>query len=412
MAKQVKIIRVSGNYAQTADGRSLRIIGNVRPGNYGWTDGKVLYGYGVPGFYMPPIPPRPVAFPFLLTYDIASNPYDVWTEDNLQYTFRPECPPLLWWKDKRYVYDGTNVVFNGQPLYNLTNAWVAYFRNNHFWFQTGDYCPTLATTMWYWYGGKQWSMENPVMPVGMALSRSGNLRTLSYVKDAIAVNSNVAGVVTDVLDDLLDEMPASTGPTGKAWFAFVMVDNNSFDYKQYHVKPNANLDYNARRFLRISDTEVVFWIDVVGITYQPNNGEVWWPQGVRFRVCIRTDFTGYTVLYKRRTRAWLNEIGWDAYAVQIEDTVVTPETAYNVDLGEGYYWNSGDKLVYKQNAQQQNTPQPVDITPYDEIKGVYKGHILGRPVNDSSWYFDGNMVLYRPFGWSEIDQFCVMPVYK
>ena len=50
MAQRVKILKVQGNYAITQDGKQLQIIGNVRPQQYAYTDGVVVYGYGVPDF--------------------------------------------------------------------------------------------------------------------------------------------------------------------------------------------------------------------------------------------------------------------------------------------------------------------------------------------------------------------------
>ena len=42
MAQKVKITAVNGRYATTADGRQLRIIGNVNPHGTAYTDGVVV----------------------------------------------------------------------------------------------------------------------------------------------------------------------------------------------------------------------------------------------------------------------------------------------------------------------------------------------------------------------------------
>lgn len=419
MAQLVRIINVNGNNVQTADGRTLRIIGNAKPGRFGWTDGKVLYGYAIPGGYNAPVL-RKKRFPFLVRYNNGGTFYDVFTRNGQQFPVYAKCPPRLWWKNRIYDCDGTYIYENGQVLYDLASAYVMYFRDRKFDFQAGDYCPTLSADMWYWYGGQQFVYHNPKMPIGMADSRTGNLRNLSFISKNVsdsdpslvangnvAGNNNVAGIVTQVLAELQDEMPVSTGPAQPAWFAFVMTDNSNFQYPAFPmcIAGAAESDGGARRFKRIGDTEIIFWIDVVGITYRPQFNEPWWPLGCRFRVCVKTDLSGKAYLYKRVTRHWLNEIGYDGYEVLESDTVIIPETAYDVDLGEGYAWNSADHRIYKDNQLFSNDA-------YTEVKGIYRNHILAQKESDSLWYFDNEMILYQPYGWDFIDQFCVQPEYE
>ena len=50
MAEKVKIATTAGGYAITQDGRRLRIIGDIMPQQYAYTDGVVCYGYGTPNY--------------------------------------------------------------------------------------------------------------------------------------------------------------------------------------------------------------------------------------------------------------------------------------------------------------------------------------------------------------------------
>lgn len=194
MAKQVKITSVKGNYAITADGQQLRIIGNIRPYGYGYTDGRVVYGYSLPTYLSPFVPKRKKKVPLIPIFCANGStpvsytgvnvvyPTKVQNTDTLQYVFwddQTQSKVVSSWyfngpawfnrKNKAYIkvtdyeYDSFSQSYQYSFKYKdengtqfLQHNWKKYLLDvdeDHYYMQVGDYSQTtqtLATELTYW----------------------------------------------------------------------------------------------------------------------------------------------------------------------------------------------------------------------------------------------------------------------
>ena len=457
MAQKVKITAVNGRYATTADGRQLRIIGNVNPHGTAYTDGVVVYGYGVPAPYKPPQAGNVMGLlPCFAGGELTTSLYDSvdvfipYSADRPQILYDARCPRYLAWGGRMYAYDSGYITYRGSMVFDIRNAWCRYFSHGRFWFQCGDYSPALATEAYMYTDNYLTPIQTATLqerPADGEETMRVSLNNLSFTVDNTVPDSKVANALDAVLSDLLaNDVPQSDYNTAE-WISFVMCDSPTFTYRDpavvgggvYGRVPTAN--HGWRRFKRINDTTIVTWIDAIAITYvaDPNRPQYpWHAQGVRFRLCVQIDLTDpdnpvTTLLYKRRTAVWMFERATaSGYVVSWEDTQYPPDpqvviddsttvdSSYVEDLGGGYTWDSGTKLVYKDGIS-------VDATQYEAVCGVWHGHILGQTRNsdwgyrrddntsDLWWVLDGERLKYDYSVWEYplwMDMYTIMPFRK
>lgn len=440
MAEKVRITGIEGSYACTMDGRRLRIIGNVNPKRYAYTDGVVVYGNAQPGFYRPPVV-RKKTFPLvldLLGYGMEYfYEYPDHVDLGLNERYDPRCPSCLWWNKKFYTRSNT-VNYSGWQQFTVTdeaghtaltlqNGFVIDFGHENgrdvFTLQLGDYTTRPDKNgyiEYYTSAGSSTTDYFSNWPSDMQLPLRGSLNDLRMSKDG--TNYSVANVLDTFFDDLKASVQASAGPSIH-FLGWGLFKNDDYNFSQDDTVNCANLidydkDYGAKRFLKISDTELIIFADVMAVTYPlnstyaPAGSPGWWPLLYWFRRCIKVDLaTGtYGVLYARNEARWYAEYtAWANMPLYLQnETAVTP---YVKDLGEGYKWNSGDKLIYNGNTAIGNEQ-------YEDVKGVYGGNIIGRKVSDGHYYFNATELYatgvppLSDFYPDYVNMFRVMPLKK
>lgn len=447
MAKRVKIIGVNGNMAKTEDGKSLRIIGNVRPGSYGWTDGTVIYGYGVPSPYAPP-PTQgvPLFVPCFIGGEWEEAP-TVWDSSEVlsragshamyrpnkfaRVTYDARCPHWLWDKSRMFEYETAGyITFRNTVVYDIRNSWMRYWKDGHAWFQNGDYSPYITETAYVYTDNYSEPVQRASLDARADDSEEAMRVTqtnLSFNKDSPVANSNVADALDTLLNDFLtNEVPASEYGFSE-WCSFVMCDSPTYTYRDDgHLQGNIGVSHTPtancgwRRFRRIADNRIVTWVDAVAITYVPDTDRPlrpWYAQFVRFRLCVQFTFdedeevVATTVLYKRRTQVWAYIRGSSDYIVSwidsqypydeptVIDDTVSVNLPYIEDLGDGYIWNSHSKYVYDKDGV------PVDSLQYERVVGVRNGRVLGQTRN-AEWGYredDSTSDLWWCFGGERLE---------
>lgn len=429
MAQKVKILSVNGRFANTADGRNLRIIGNVRPGTFGYTDGNVIYGNAVPGIYRPPVIPNKT-FPLLLdNLGYALEYYFDYPEyvPNSAMYYDPRCPSHLWWNKKFYSRNST-VNYNqwdaitlkdenDDTVLNIQNEFIVDFMDNVFSLQMGDFTYRQDKSPYFEYYTDSVSTTTEYFdkfPADMELPVSGNLNNLS-----VKIGNDTYDLATPLnalFDSLKNGMQASAGPSSHI-IGWGLYKNGDYGYSEDDTINVPNFDYDkdygAKRFLKISDEEVVIYLDMIGVTYPlnstyaPAGSPGWWPLFYWFRRIVKINVNGtYSVLYSKDEARWFQE--WTAWAnMPLYSQNESQTTPYLKDLDGGYYWNSVTKLIYKDN-------EAVDNIRYDEVKRIYKNNVLAKKEADGYWYLNGNIVIasgtpLTDFFPDYINMFGVMP---
>lgn len=272
VAKQVKIASVKGNYAVTVDGQNLRIIGNIKPYQYAYTDGKVVYGYSLPSYIPPFIPKKKAKMPLIPIF-CASGSYPS-TSYNAVYVAYQENNALKYvtWDAQTQSKVLSDWEYNGPAWFNFKNRafkhivhtdydsiadeyyhwheyiddqnqqylqydWKRYLldvvedtsnNTNHYYMQTGDYTLshlTLATDFTYWdrygqvYDFHTDTIANYITWPWYSIDNNtnylkGTKRNIALKKDSTTEesdNSSLSLVLDSIFDEILQEAQTRQG---------------------------------------------------------------------------------------------------------------------------------------------------------------------------------------------------------
>ena len=384
MAYKVQIARIEGREAITADGKRLKIINNVIPHGYAYTDGTVIYGYNTPEYVAPPAPKKKLIAPFYIFQNYqADDPYDGETvyacyidRDGTQQYIRetPEASPTWWLWDKAGVtfantekraYTRKDDYTQNRPTHTYiddqgnalmtayTDACVLAITKDGYMAQTGDYrAVQRATTVSWWdrYGTHAQDVTSVYDWTGSERPLRGIEHDLSYEANSTAVKS---GNITDILDllfaDLRTELAEKQGtppqypqvPPDPAILDMAIYPDNGFVYRTAWTGFDA---YGDRRMEYCGDAPPLLWLTVSAVAYggtKTQDGHTgWWPTIYRYNLGIQPNdtYTGYTVAYRNVEEAeYIAEANLQYLNFrQTEHAEAGYTVAYN-----GYAWKQG-----------------------------------------------------------------------
>ena len=432
MARKVKIVSVQGKTAITADGERLRVIGNIVPNSYGYTDGVVLYGYSLPCYTPEKRAIKQKAWPVLVADDTVDDAdlylmdKDVQLDDFLiagvpswVYPFYDRHAPLwAWTREHCYMRADDNsdkVMYdeNGDEFVRVENEFLMDISNDGYSAQAGDFTALagVPADIEYrlQYGTIATQATRAIYPGFTELD--GTLNNLSFVSNTLTPDGVLQNAIQDIIDDCVDDVEDSEAGRPSPVACFHALYNNP-DY----ICGALFYDYGDKRFIRLSDNKLAVFLDLSILSYPYCDDATvlygatpgWWPQLCLYRTGYTIEFNGntysYQRFYRKREARWLNgnyPTAWDRYYPAWNDE--TANTGYTKEFDNGYTWKSSDGLVYRDG-------EPVSQEVYTDVIDVYKGRILGKK-NDGFWYNkDSKIILPDSTEAPLVDMFRLYPV--
>ena len=395
MAKKVKIASVAGSYAVTQDGQMLRMIGNIKPQQYAYTDGVVCYGFGQTDNYTQKFNPKRGGLPvYINIQDLPICQVEFTTEklDALkQYALIQAGPtnsvfPILYNTDNKcYCWESDTATStdyiqrykDDRGGYHDFRGVIVRWRGDTPDLQTGEYLrndaytykrewtawpDAQAGTVTYTYidhSSSGWIANDTPLP-------SGNLNTLEVNGN----RCNLDSVFSAILSDLQSRQAVVTVPTvpkppaqlGK----FCMYKDDACS------EPAFDSLYSDKRL--VFDGAIgVFNIVCCGIYYaessshplnpdDPSQGNGWWPQECIYKVRAVWDVQNNNL-----------RIVYMTFTENGQTTTLIGDSGYHWQV-DGWEWNSltGD-LTKDQETIYSGADRPQAVT--EEKNILFKDRI-------------------------------------